>query len=318
MSNSIEMNSLNLKPSSAPVISAVHSSKDTGFHLSGTGAQNPNNTVDTVLNISKEARLKLKNQPGNANTFKKAGVTSARDQFEIDALDTRNYMRRKGRRNYHEWMRQDEPETYAKCRALLNKAAESGAKYYGDDGFEYTMERHRLEFDWYHRRCLDENGEPKNPVAGGMSVIHSLETMYSDSIHDTSVDVYNDSFSEYDQSPFRLGTKFNVLMPVDMLKDLEMLKNHDALSEKEKEEARDRQQKIDTAVNNMKEIEKNYEGNLQSLRFAVKFDHSGNATYYADYAFCESEYGISADTAEELLEKLMSENVAKEAAVNTR
>ena len=307
MSTSIRMNSFTLTPPDTQNISAVHSAKNIGFHLSGTGAQNQNNMVDTILNISKEARLKLKNRQDNADAFKEAGVTSVRDQWEDEALDTRDHMRRWHR---EEWMRLDEPETYAKCRALQYKFAESGAMYYGDEGFEYSMECSRLENDWYCRRCFDEEGNFQGPPTGVRSVISSLETRYSDSIHDTSVDLYDNSFTEKDQSPFRFGTKFNVLMPVELLRDLELLRDGGELSDREKEEAADKQQKVDAAVNDMKEMEKNYEGSLQGLRFAVKFDKGGNATYYADYAFREEgryrRDGISAKTAEELFEELMS------------
>lgn len=306
MSTSIRMNSFTLTPSDTQNISAVHSAKNIGFHLSGTGAQNENNMVDTILNISKEARLKLKNRQDNADAFKKAGVTSARDQWEDEALDTRDYMRTQPQ----EWMRLDEPETYAKCRVLWKKYIESGAIYYGDEGFEYFMECSRLEHDWYFRRCFDEEGNFQGPPTGVRSLISSLEARYSDSIHDTSVDLYDNSFLEKDQSPFRFGTKFNVLMPVELLRDLELLRDGGELSDREKEEAADKQQKVDAAVNDMKEMEKNYEGNLQSVRFAVKFDKGGNATYYADYAFREEgryrRDGISAKTAEELFEELMS------------
>ena len=91
-------------------------------------------------------------------------------------------------------------------------------------------------------------------------MITALETRYSDSVHDTSIDVYDDCFEKEDATPWRFGTKFNVTMPVELLKELELIQNMDEMSEKEKRELQEKMNKVDAAVSNMKEVEKNYEG----------------------------------------------------------
>ena len=63
--------------------------------------------------------------------------------------------------------------------------------------------------------------------------------------------------------------------------------------------------RIDKAVKEMKNVEKQYEGNLQGLQFGVKLWDDGRVTYHARYAGCGNEEGIMADSAEELLGMLM-------------
>ena len=66
--------------------------------------------------------------------------------------------------------------------------------------------------------------------------------------------------------------------------------------------------KIDEAVKKMKAAEKNYEGNLEELQFGVKLWNNGDVTYHANYKGCKGgKIGIMANSAEELLQKLMSE-----------
>ena len=56
----------------------------------------------------------------------------------------------------------------------------------------------------------------------------------------------------------------------------------------------------------MKRAEKEYEGNFEWLRFGVKLWDDGRVTYHANYKGCKEKDGIMADSADELLEKLMN------------
>ncbi len=75
----------------------------------------------------------------------------------------------------------------------------------------------------------------------------------------------------------------------------------------EDEEKRSILKQIDKSVSEMKDIEKAYSGNKEFLRFGVKFDDDGNVSYHANYKDCANSYGIQANSADELLEKLMSD-----------
>lgn len=311
MSNSIKMDSLSLNRTGVQANTSISYAKEPTVKISGVKADSKDESVDTVLNISQNARMRLKNQVKNEGTVKKAGVTSARELFEIDALDTRNYMRGIGGCGYpsgalcDEWMRIDEPESYAKMQELEQKSAIYG-RAETEEGRKFSADANSVRYDWFCRKCLDDDGWLKNPVTGKRSVVSALEALYSDGVHDTSVDAYDDSFSEKDASIWRFSTKFNVLMPMDMLNDLEMLNHMNNLSDEEKDKLQEKLDKIDHAVQNMKEAEINYEGDLKYLRFGVKFDSAGNATYHANYTGCEDKNGIMADSAEELLKMLMS------------
>lgn len=309
MANSIKMQSLHLNQTSTQANTPVKYAKESGFNISGMQEAEDSNAVDTILNISKEAKLKHKNQMGAGGTVKMAGVTSAREQFEIDWLEQRNYMRGSGGTGYpsgellEEWMRIDEPETYAKMHALWDQACK-----YKDNKEEfrkYDYESLAVGADWFFRKCIGSDGWLKNPVTGKRSVVSALEERYSDFVHDTSIDFYDDSFSDNDASLWRFNTRFNVSLPMEMLKDLEMLDHMEDLSDEEKAKAQEQMDKLDTAIANMKQAEIDYEGDLKFLRFGIKFDHDGNVTYHANYTGCEDKYGISADSTEELLKKLM-------------
>lgn len=309
MQNSIKMDSTFLKGAETLASSPVRYQKESHRKVSGIKAGREDNATDTILNISKEARLKLKNRAEGEETIKKAGVTSARELFEYDAIDRRNHMRGIGGAGYpsgallKEWMRLDEPETYAKSEALWSMGASYGIST--EEGRRLASESSSVRYDWFCRKCFDADGWLKNPVTGSRCVVSALEERYSDAVYNTSVDVYDESFSEQDASLWRFSTKFNVLLPIELLHDLEMLSDAERLSEEKQDQIREKMEKIDSAVNNMKEVEKNYEGDLLYLRFGVKFDQKGNATYHANYTGCENKDGISAESPGELLEKLM-------------
>lgn len=90
---------------------------------------------------------------------------------------------------------------------------------------------------------------------------------------------------------------------------MELIRNFDTRSKEKQEDLQSKFEKIDRAVNEMKQIEKEYEGDYVYLRFGVKFDEDYNVTYHANYSGCENEQGIMAYTPQELLEQLMKKNM---------
>lgn len=318
----------NIKMDSLFSGSAAISAKNPLSHTKASGVKTPDtegnsgqsvgwgqgagNATAAILNISKEAQLKLKQQAEHDRPEKKAGVTSAREQFESEALERRTYLC--GVKfipgvgcDYplDEWMRLDDPEAYAEYCSLESKhlSTERGS----EDHVKYGRAAFEIRNKWYWTRCFDKDGWLMNPVTGKRAVISVLEDYYSDDIHDTSFDVYDDSFSDEDASLWRFGTKFNVMLPAELLNEMELLNHFNDLTEEEQGNLSEKMEKIDAAVNNMKEAEKNYEGDLRWLRFGVKFDKDCNATYYANYTGCEDKNGIMADSPEELLDKLMAD-----------
>jgi len=218
MSNSIKMDSLFLKSMGTQANIPVSHEKESGFKISGVKAAGANSATDTILNISKEARLKLKNQLRDGGTVKRAGITSAREQFEIDALEMRYYMRGIGGSPSLgwpsvelelEWMRLDEPETYAKMQGLFEQGVASGGSK-TEEGNRCYSESDEVYWDWFWRRCIGEDGWLRNPVSGKRSLVSSLEARYTDNIHDASVDVYDDSLLDENASFWRFNTKFNI------------------------------------------------------------------------------------------------------------
>jgi hypothetical protein len=129
--------------------------------------------------------------------------------------------------------------------------------------------------------------------------------LYSDDQHDTRFNYYSDNS---ETNMWGLNSKFTVLLPVDMLNDLATLDNIQKMPEEKYSDIHNNVEKIDEAVKKMKEAEKNYEGNLEELQFGVKLWNNGDVTYHANYKGCKGgKIGIMANSAEELLQKLMSE-----------
>ncbi len=150
-------------------------------------------------------------------------------------------------------------------------------------------------------------GDYISPVSQQSKIIENFEEKYSDGFHDFSLNFYGkegqdeeagrkNQFNSF--SLWRYSTKFNMLLSTDMLKQL---------SEGRTKEQEQLYEKIDEAVNIMKDAEKQYEGDKIFLRFGVKFHTDGNVTYHANYKDCEDSYGIQANSADELLKKLMSD-----------
>jgi hypothetical protein len=180
------------------------------------------------------------------------------------------------------------PDNSKEAKALHDKLMREG-----DDLF--------YEWKWQHS---DENGRFQSPAARQFTAIDVLEKTYSDSTHDTTFNFYGKyddiqpSHSIYvGASLWHYSTKFNVLLTTDML---------NTLASGREDAASDILKQIDTAVNNMKDVEKAYSGNHASLRFGVIFGDDGAATYHAIYAGCKEKYGISADNPNSLLEMLMN------------
>jgi hypothetical protein len=308
MSSGINVNAISLKCIDNQSKIAVNYTKDLKPEVLGSVKENEKNgSIDTILNISKEARLKLESKESVSNPTKKSGVTSARELFEEQEYrqklsDSDNWMD-----NLEEVMRLDEPETYAKYQELLKKA--SNVRCRTDEGAAEQNQAIMMAFDWFYRRCFKEpyvaDGNPINPVTGKTSVISALENMYSDENHDTSFNCYNPDYSDKNSMPWRYNTKFNVLLTVNMLNELETVDELKGVENKEDDDRYKLLEKIDRSVNEMKAAELGYEGNFEYLRFGVKLCDDGSVTYHANYKGCEEEDGIVADSVEELMKKLM-------------
>lgn len=298
MSYRIQNNTSFSKPQEATSNLGINFSKDAKWNVSGVDEEQSDTTTDTILNISKEARRRLTNRP--KGPVKKSGVTSAREQFEVEALERRmcaQGQRCPGTMGYpnmpvlDEWMRIDEPETYAKMMSAREDA-------------EAQDEAALLHIDWFNRRCMGPDGWWRNPVTGQRAVMSTLEERYSDAVHDVTFDIYDESFSENDNSLWRFWTKFNVSLPIEVVRELEAIENFKELSKEEQDALQEKYEKIDKAVNEMKQVEKDYEGDYVALIFGVRFDADYNVTYHAHYSGCDNDRGIKADSAEELLKLL--------------
>jgi hypothetical protein len=248
---------------------------------------------------------------------KKAGVSSAREAWENDSAKIRESSRHDiyGGHDFLYMLRMDEPETYEKVCECMSKANEykheenNGlivANRNEDKIMECFQEATAIEMEWFNRRCMS-TGTFIDPIDSRSSVIESLEDKYSNGSHDLSINFYGkDGQDEIDgaknkfsgASLWRYSTKFNLLLSTDMLKTLANG------NDKEKKSLLD---EIDKSVNNMKKIELDYEGNKSSLCLGVKFHADGNITYHANYKDCSNSYGIQANSADELLEKLLSD-----------
>lgn len=308
MSNSINVNLLkneNLKTN------VLNSNKLFSQAEVAIGEKEKSNTDDAVaVNISRESQLKYEN---NSVNVKKRGVTSARELWENDTVNYKRDSRKDFYGNYDilESLRLDEPETYDKYMELHNaycdlRHAYEGCSEQSEEFLEIAKAACKASdviSEWRERRCMS-TGRFKNPVTGSFSRVNNLEQIYSDATHDTSFNYYGKNSDGYRSSLWRYNSKFNVLLTTDMLKSLE---NYGKSSNKKDKEKYDSMMgKIDNAVNEMKRAEKEYEGNFEWLRFGVKFWDDGRVTYHANYKGCKEKDGIMADSADELLEKLMN------------
>ena len=310
MTNSINVNLLKNENLKTNVLSSNKLFSQTEVTV---GEKEKSNNDDAVaVNISRESQLKYEN---NSVNVKKKGVTSARELWENDTLNYKRDSRKDFYGNYDilESLRLDEPETYDKYMELHNVYCDLRHAYEGcSEQSEEFLEIAKAACnasdvisEWRERRCMS-TGRFKNPVAGSFSMVNNLEQIYSDATHDTSFNYYGKNSDSYRSSLWRYNSKFNVLLTTDMLKCLENNKKSDNKKDKEKYDSI--MGKIDNAVNEMKRAEKEYEGNFEWLRFGVKLWDDGRVTYHANYKGCKEKNGIMADSADELLEKLMNNN----------
>ena len=170
---------------------------------------------------------------------------------------------------------------------------------------ELYNEAFQLKRQWLLDNTDKASGQFKNPVSKQFTALEFLEALHSDKEHQTSFNFYGKGLDEHPHniyagaSMWRFSTKFNVLMSSDALS---IIANGDS------KWASSIMEDVNTAVGNMKKIEKAYEGNAVYLRFGARIGDNGSITYHANFKDCEDKYGISADTPEELLEKLMNYN----------
>ena len=261
------------------------------------------------VDISKESKAKSERSVG---TFKKAGVTSAREAWEDNAAELKrsSVFNSDGSYNLPELMRLDEPDTYAKWRELSNKA---WALFPSDNATEEEIaefrkavcEENALYMDWFERRCMS-TGRFRAPRTGRGAALDSLEAKYSTEGHNTSFNYYTPGKQDgRNSSLWRFCSKFNVLLSSEMYKSLDRFGNINTAF-KDKSAVSALLERIDKAVKEMKNVEKQYEGTLQGLQLGVELLDDGRVTYHARYAGCGNEDGIMADSAEELLRMLMN------------
>ena len=260
------------------------------------------------VNISEEGRAKSEN---STSPTKKAGETSAREAWESNAAEIKrsSLYRSDGTIRLDELMRLDEPDTYAKWKELSDKAF---ALFPSDNATEEEIAAFRSACreeglvwkDWFERRCMS-TGRFQAPRTGRGEALDSLEAKYSTKGHDTSFNYYTPGKQDGRDSLWRFCSKFNVLLTSEMYKSLDRFGNINT-SSKDKSAVSALLERIDKAVKEMKNVEKQYEGNLQGLQFGVKLWDDGRVTYHARYAGCGNEDGIMADSAEELWGMLMN------------
>ena len=148
-------------------------------------------------------------------------------------------------------------------------------------------------------------GRFQAPRTGRGAALESLEAKYSTEGHNTSFNYSTPGKQDgRNSSLWRFCSKFNVLLSSEMYKSLDRFGNINT-SSKDKSAVSALLERIDKAVKEMKNVEKQYEGTLYGLQFGVELLDDGRVTYHARYAGCGNEEGIMADSAEELLEMLM-------------
>lgn len=272
------------------------------------------------VKISNDSQLIESRKTNTKNTDHKiSGQTSKREAWESDSksmVNSSRYDHHSGEHTIDYMLEMDEPDTFAKCHELHSKAEAAFHKevnglivedrsFKNKEAWDLFYEEYNLRKDWFERKCMN-TGTFVDPISDKANIINGLEKKYSDT-HDLSINIYGtDGQDEIDgrqnqfsgASLWRYSTKFNLLMSADMLKQLA------EGSDDEKQHLLDI---LDDSINKLKEVEKNYDGDKIFLRFGVKFHSNGNISYHANYKDCEDPYGIQANSADELLEKLMSD-----------
>lgn len=303
MSKSINISASFLKCTESKAQGILSYKKETNTKVAGIeNAETGEDTSrDTILNISREARLKSANHADTQKSVKKSGITSAREVWENDAVELKQNAR--GNRgnvgpDMDEIMRIEAPKMYAEMKVLEQKCSQYGGPD-SEKGKEYFYKAVMYSFEFIHMRA-EKN---KNLLKQQYGVLDTLDAIYSDTQHDTSFNFYSEGYTDSASSLWRFKSKFNVLLSVEMIDEL-ITQSDEKKSENKKQ---DILSGIHNAVTDIKEVEKKYEGDLEYLRFGVKLWNDGKVTYHANYKGCENAEGITANSADELLEMLMAQ-----------
>ena len=266
-----------------------------------------------IVDLSEEGKALSDTNTGNALKTKASSMTSDREEWEITGARWKynDKYDKFGQYKTDYLFFLDAPEAYARYEEL-SAIIGKGTTYIEGDWYTPEVrkkaieERDAIDHEWFMKRgiSLMQQFHKYNIKRGWKGdIINSLETKYTDT-HDFSIKIYGNEGQDeiagrLDRyagiSMWRYDSKFNMLITSDMLR---LMMGSDP---KEKSETLE---KIDKAVKNMKEAEKEYGGNKEYLRFGVKFHTDGSVTYHANYKGCNDSYGISAKSADELLELL--------------
>ncbi len=268
------------------------------------------------IDISDEGKLLSEKDSVLHGEYKQSGVTSQREAWETESAARKNSRYDLAGNHSIDYMMQlDEPDTVAAMKEIRGKAmaamkvTKDGLTTYNFDNSaskKYMAEYFSLINDWEQRRCRS-TGSYVDPAAHTAKIIDNLEKKYSGK-HDLSINVYGKEGSDEKDgiknqfsgsSIWRYSTKFNLLMNKNML---------GTLTKGIKSEQDKIYKQIDDVMNELKDIEKRYEGDKVFLRFGAKFHNDGSVTYHANYGGCKNAYGIEANSADELLEMLMSDS----------
>lgn len=270
------------------------------------------------VNLSEEGIERNKN-----NFKKKKGSHSLHEDWEeSSAIYKKDRRDEFGNIDLIETMRLDEPETYTKIEELVEELYETYAqKIYDEEGNvighhvicesptkwsdlsqeqkDLTLQISALERDWFERRCM-KTGWFRNPVEESYAAMEAIEDTYSAWTHQLSINYYNDDNSNnaghnYRESMWKYNTKYALLLTTNMMKTIPQY------NEKEMHELIKR---IDKAVQDMEQIDIDYEGNLEYMQYGVKLHDDGTQTYHANVGYNKKTYEVQADTPEELLKKL--------------
>lgn len=249
---------------------------------------------EVAVSISEVGKLKAANR-----TEKKKGASGVREEWENDCVQRKVDVRRDcyGHIDLDETFRLDEPETYAEYLNIELAGLISDEPVYANT---------HIFSNWFNRRCMIP-GYFKNPVTGAFSAISAMESYLSDDKHDTTISVYDEYNKDTSNSIWRYeSSKFNVAISQGMLKILKELPDYESQTQEEKQKSRQTVNRIKSAVDEIKEVEKEYEGDFRFLRFGVKLLDDGRITYHANYTGCDNPDGITADSTDELLKQLMT------------
>lgn len=262
--------------------------------------------ADYIVDLSNEGKLKANSKA----KYKKANTNSVRESWENHTAEIKKGKQLNGPyADYDELFRLDDPESYSRFIELEKKKMEAltftsnGLTDYAvanswDDlpkeAQEYELEADKIFGEWFNRRCRNSN---TNPAQSVIDEIEYLENRYSDKIHLVSFNLYggNNSINE---NIWRFNSKYSVLLSKNIF---------NILGQKD-DTAKAFLSFLDSSVNEMKNIDYQYEGRLNWLRFGIKLYDDWSITYHANYEECENQDGISANSPEELLAMLKKAN----------